>query len=344
MQYTTTPTNNAFYNGLYNNSNCRFDIAYATNGNFRLNIGNQSAFEPKKGDLSRHIFVLDVSKKRVEIDEDIYECSFNFTNATTGAIKIGNRYDPSVSYPCWEKIYSSKIYIDDILVQYLIPCYRIADNEVGMYDLVENKFYNNNGSNLFICGPKIEKDEKDIVRVEYIETTGTQFIDTGVLPTTTTRWELYMQYTTTPTSNAFYNGLYNNSNCRFDIAYATNGNFRLNIGNQSAFEPKKGDLSRHIFVLDVPRKRVEIDENTYECSFNFTNATKGAIKIGNRYDPSVSYPCQERIYGSKIYKDNVLVQELIPCYYINQAGMYDLIGKEFYENSGTGTFLYGPEV
>lgn len=206
-----------------------------------------------------------------------------------------------------------------------------------------------NGAKLDNNGHTVEfiiEIPKDYKQVQYIETTGTQFIDTGIFPTTTTRWELDMQYTVVPSSKAFYNGLYNGSNCRFDIAYATNGNFRLNIGNQSAFDPRKGDLSRHVFALDIPRKRVEIDEEIYKCSFNFTNATRGGIKIGNRYDESISYPCSEKIYVSKIYSNDIFEQYLIPCYRVSDhvVGMYDLIGKKFYENSGTGTFLYGPEV
>lgn len=183
-------------------------------------------------------------------------------------------------------------------------------------------------------------------QVQYIETTGSQFIDTGILPDISTRWELDIQYTEKPTSQQFYNGLYNNVNCRFDIAYVKNGKFRLNIGSQSTFEPKEGDLLRHLFTLDIPRKRVEIDEDIYECSFNFTNASIGAIKIGNRYDPSVTYPCWEKIYSSKIYSNDMFAQYLIPCY--NEAnsevGMYDLVEKEFYKNSGTGTFVCGPRI
>lgn len=37
----------------------------------------------------------------------------------------------------------------------LIPCYRIVDNEIGMYDLVSNTFYTNAGTGTFIKGPDV---------------------------------------------------------------------------------------------------------------------------------------------------------------------------------------------
>ena len=38
------------------------------------------------------------------------------------------------------KVYGLKIYIDDVLERDYIPCYRKADNKVGLYDIVGNNF------------------------------------------------------------------------------------------------------------------------------------------------------------------------------------------------------------
>ena len=48
-------------------------------------------------------------------------------------------------------IYYCKIYNNGVLVRDFIPC--ISDtNAIGMYDLVENKFYGNNGTGTFVAG------------------------------------------------------------------------------------------------------------------------------------------------------------------------------------------------
>lgn len=47
-----------------------------------------------------------------------------------------------------------------------------------------------------------------------------------------------------------------------------------------------------------------------------------------------------RIYGCKIYLDNVVIRELVPCYDTNNdaKGLFDMITGQFLANSGTGQF------
>jgi hypothetical protein len=50
------------------------------------------------------------------------------------------------------KIYSCKLYKSNQMVRNFIPCYRKADNEIGMYDLVNKVFYTNQGTGTFLKG------------------------------------------------------------------------------------------------------------------------------------------------------------------------------------------------
>ena len=49
------------------------------------------------------------------------------------------------------------------------------------------------------------------------------------------------------------------------------------------------------------------------------------------------------IYYLKFYKNNELLHNLIPCIRISDSkpGMYDLVGRQFYTNAGTGEFVVG---
>lgn len=50
-----------------------------------------------------------------------------------------------------------------------------------------------------------------------------------------------------------------------------------------------------------------------------------------------------KIYYFKVWdKDNNLIMHLVPCYRIsnNKVGMYDMVSDEFFTNEGTGEFLY----
>ena len=50
------------------------------------------------------------------------------------------------------KLYYFKIWENDELVMNLVPCYRKADNEIGMYDTITNTFLTNQGTDIFVKG------------------------------------------------------------------------------------------------------------------------------------------------------------------------------------------------
>ena len=50
---------------------------------------------------------------------------------------------------------SIKIYEQNVLVRNYIPCYRKADNVIGLYDKVNGVFYTNAGSGTFLKGSDV---------------------------------------------------------------------------------------------------------------------------------------------------------------------------------------------
>lgn len=56
----------------------------------------------------------------------------------------------------YAKIYSCKIWDETTLVRDFVPCYRKADSVAGMYDVVNDVFYTNQGSGSFIVGGDVE--------------------------------------------------------------------------------------------------------------------------------------------------------------------------------------------
>ncbi len=54
------------------------------------------------------------------------------------------------------KIMWCKMYANDALRRYFIPCYlKEDDTQIGMYDIITNKFYTNSGSGTFIKGADV---------------------------------------------------------------------------------------------------------------------------------------------------------------------------------------------
>ena len=57
--------------------------------------------------------------------------------------------------PLYGKIYYLKIYENADLTKYFVPCYRKSDNIAGMYEVIGNKFYTNNGTGEFTVGADV---------------------------------------------------------------------------------------------------------------------------------------------------------------------------------------------
>ena len=71
-------------------------------------------------------------------------------------VYYGGNGNPNTECFVKAKLYSSQIYDNNNLVRNFIPCKRKSDNKPGLYDLVEGKFYTNQGSGEdFIAGPDV---------------------------------------------------------------------------------------------------------------------------------------------------------------------------------------------
>ena len=59
-----------------------------------------------------------------------------------------------------------------------------------------------------------------------------------------------------------------------------------------------------------------------------------------------SFSASNNFYRITLSKNNVLVADFIPCERINDnvLGFYEVIGKQFYTNAGTGKFLKGNNI
>ena len=78
----------------------------------------------------------------VDVDSNFYILNCN---------DIDNYSNMSSKWQYVGRIYDYEIY-DDVIIRKFIPCYRKTDNKSGLYDLVEGKFYTNQGTGTFGYG------------------------------------------------------------------------------------------------------------------------------------------------------------------------------------------------
>lgn len=183
--------------------------------------------------------------------------------------------------------------------------------------------------------------ENKYKRVEYIEATGTQRINTGIIVDDTTEFYLKCSF---KSSVEQWNGVGNADATRFMIGIYQN-RFSSSICKTKNTSIAI-DYDIHEFLLSNKDLAFYIDgEKVTEYEQRAVQPYRITINIGAR-NGGTWYYCNEKIYSSKIYQNDMLVKDFIPCYRISDGigGMYDIIDNVFYTNIGTGEFLIGPEV
>lgn len=188
-------------------------------------------------------------------------------------------------------------------------------------------------------------------RLEYIESTGTQYIDTGILPKGSFRvqfsvlsrvWDGYN--VSNPVFFSFESNKWYFYSLNWQGIYGTAGQRGYGKQRYSLAYPPMHELDvRYDVVLDgakTIRNGVEIGSigGTFEYEdFEFSRIS---ILLLNRTDDR-SKPTSKVLYNFSIDDNGVPVINYIPA--LNpegQPGMYDTVSKVFKTNIGTGDFLY----
>ncbi len=184
-------------------------------------------------------------------------------------------------------------------------------------------------------------------QLEYIESTGTQHIDTGVVPTSNMRFtgHTYFERSTTGTDNYLF------------VSGVTYTNFVGLMATKSGFYAGVGSKAK--FLVYFPTVQDYYDLN-FDYYYNTSTATlkSNLVTANTTYEdstlPTTNITMFKRLSGSiflvrfynfTIYSENVLVRNFVPAK--NSAGtigMYDTVGDKFYTNAGTGTFTAGSEA
>ena len=187
-------------------------------------------------------------------------------------------------------------------------------------------------------------------QVEYIESTGTQYIDTGFKPTGNTKVKIKVQLPTQTNVQQGIFGVRPGDTGRFGVFTGTRvdalrvnyntggalGGSTTAIPNFNATNVNEIEVSNKLIVNDVLVS--EVNKTSFQSSVNlylFTNNNNGTPQL----------EMQGMIWYCKIYDNDVLVRNFIPCKNpSNVVGMYDTVNGVFYTNAGTGTFTAGAEI
>lgn len=177
------------------------------------------------------------------------------------------------------------------------------------------------------------------IRKQYIESSGTQYIDTGVTAKQGLSSAIEMSFTKVSSDVAIL-GARKGGN-RFYLAHYY-GSFTMGYGEYftSGITVTAGTKYTIETVLKVNDQRMSIDGSEAIAKSVGSNIDLGLnlYLFGLNYDGAINYCVSARCYSCKIYDNGVLVRDFVPCTDPSGVyGMYDLVGKEFYA-SKRGSF------
>lgn len=179
--------------------------------------------------------------------------------------------------------------------------------------------------------------------VEYIESTGTQYLKLDVA--SADGYEITFAMTEFQNNNSafgyrtgdqqtrlgsiYYNGLY--------LWQNNNVNTKINNAEINTFYNAKAGAKFDNKII----------VNGDELATNVSISALNKLGVFACYDSNgFMMQSKAKIRNLDLYNGNTLIVHLVPCYSIidGEIGMYDTVNSKFYTNAGTGTFNKGADV
>ena len=185
------------------------------------------------------------------------------------------------------------------------------------------------------------------IQIEYLESTGTQYIDTGYIPNQDTGVKIKGTFNSVTNYGTMMFGSGQDFNNRVFELYTWDQKLSFNYFNNN-------------YMIDsiVAGDTIVIDWN--KNIINYSKNDAPYVQIAHQYGNFVSpynmlmFADQRptgitagkvKIYYFKIYDNGTLVRNFIPVLDKNGVPcMYDLVENKYYYNAGTGDFIAGPII
>ena len=179
------------------------------------------------------------------------------------------------------------------------------------------------------------------VEIEYLQSTGTQYIDTSANAAADKRFEVDAQFTSTANAQV---GTGNTASTNKAFVFGIYGSkWIFRCGGNSTTTGATADTSRHTFSVESGTGKV--DSTTYSVAA-YSGSTDGdnIWLFGRNNNGTINQPASMKIYSAKIYKSDVLVMDLVPVRSGTTGYLYDKISERYFSNRGTGSFTLGADI
>lgn len=180
--------------------------------------------------------------------------------------------------------------------------------------------------------------------LEYIESTGSQYVDTGFKPKYNTRVVMDQQLTTWKQNCALFGARSENSGsapesfCHLSLGET---NFRSDYFGTAISVTVDTVLKR--YVVDKNQNVTTIDGKVITNNASTTSCSNSLILFGAYNAEKINLLAHMKLYFCRIYDNGVLIRDYIPVQRLDgTVGLLDQVNNVFYPDAAGGNFIPGP--
>lgn len=301
----------------------------------------------------RHEIVFNDENHKVFVDnEERGSLGRDLSSSTLTCWLFGGNAEGNTHWFAAGRIYECQILTNNVLARSFKPVVD-GNGEACMFDEVEQKLYQNGGTGSFTAGPRPgsgeeeETGEKPWYLVEYLESTGTQYVDTGLPAHTNTQTDVGYQYwygDSQWANGAMISGVQSPSRYYTVSMRSTAARQEGHIYGADEVKRTYPEFYRHELCFNDARRNVILDGNLLgSFTAAFTNSTRSVfIFAGQTSKGAASWNSKARIWHYDISEDGTPLRKFIPAVDTNGvACFHDLLSSSNYYNKGTGDFKVG---
>ena len=343
---TSVKDNSGYWGGIFLNAYSRFNNS-AAGGEFYAFDSAASGLAADPWLVPGRRIVLELKNRLFMAFDgknlDLTKC--NDVSGVNGSVWVGNINTPDYATKKGAapiRIYRFKIYEGDVVAHDFVPV-QAANGSCGLYDVVGDKGFCVGKD--YLAGPWCP-DEATIRRVQYIESSGTQYFDLGVLAHKGVTLETEMACCGNSSNKHAMGAIYGGNK-----GWIVFGNYGQGyLGSYFAQNTRVG--------AEIP---CDTEFHRYYCGngIQSVDATSASSTVVNEmpktlnlmaFASEVDYNAlgkemaNVKVKFIKVYSNRKLVRNLVPVVAGGKACMYDKVSKEFFLNEGTGEFNAGPSV
>jgi len=299
---------------------------------------------------------INVTREEAALDTDLY--MYLFAQNKGGAVDLKSAV----------RCYGVKIWQDGDLVRDFRPC--VTNGIAGLYDVKSEKIFLPEAGALE-PGPVLKLRSRPDHFIQYVEATGSQYIDTEIVGRCNSAMEAHVLWSNTSTDTGFL-GAYISSNGTSsdgDTRFALYGCHGTHWMAHRSYDNKidrtaKGSVTGS---PEVKNRTAEPDYISSSISHDGTSVTywmevNGTKRINqtreeeglntglnmylftfNMGGTAWTRKAKVRCFDVKIHQDDVLVRDFLPCLKDGRAGLYDAVSGWIYFPQG-GEFVHPNET